>query len=279
MAADRELKDSIEVLSYWSALLKYQEALSARPRARRVTEAAPRSPNVQQPAAGRDYVKLPFAGASEFFLGKGRFEPLPLDAERSEFFESWLAQRYRRGEADETEVGELALFPAIQLASEELGGVLRFPVEVEWWREGAQFRAPPPEERAKGNFPAPPTELRLLRPSREPDQVLPFFLDAGLLQRELRVEAEEIDALFTRLRGMREVTPAAMIEATCELLEASLDGERAATTNSPKPSGLVARLFEATQRRCQALGGRSRCYPVGLLRQHRTRARHVPRSA
>ena len=265
-------KHSIEVLSYWSALLKYQEALSARPRARRVEPGPARSPNLQQPTQGRDYVKLPFDAASEFFLDKGRFEPLPFDAERTEFFENWLVQRYRRGDADESEVGELVLFPAIQLARDELGGILRFPVEVEWWREGGQFRVPPAEDRAKGRYPEPPTQLRLLRPSREPDQVLPFFLDAGLLQRELRVEPEELDALFARLRGMRDVTPAAMIEATCKLLETPLDGERAPTAapnqgaSSPAPPvGLVARLFQAVQRRCRALGGRSRCYPVGLL--------------
>ncbi|MFZ5897043.1 MAG: DEAD/DEAH box helicase [Myxococcota bacterium] len=266
-------KHSIEVLSYWSALLKYQEALSARPRARRIEPNAFRTPNVQQPAQGRDYVKLPFAGASEFFLGRGSFEPLPLDAERTEFFENWLVHRYRRGDADESEIGELVLFPAIQLAREELGGILRFPVEVEWWREGQQFRAPPAEERAKGHFPEPPTELRLVRPSREPDEVLPFFLDAGLLQRELRVEPEDLDALFVHLRRMREVSPAAMIEAICKLLEAPLDGERAATadpkhaatTHPTTPTALVARFFEVAQRRCQALGGRSRCYPVGLV--------------
>ena len=264
-------KHSIEVLRYWAALLKYQEALSARPRARRVELSAPRSPNVEQPVEGRDYVKLPFEGASKFFLGKGSCEPLPLDQERTEFFEHWLAQRYRRGEAEDAEISEIVLFPAIHLPREELAGILRFPVEVEWWSEAGQFRAPPAAERAQGRFPAPPSELRMVRPSREPDQVLPFFLDSSLLQRELRVEAEELDALFTRLRGMRDVTPATMVEAVCELLEAPLVGERSApSTPTPaaakgEPAQLVARLFEAAQRRCQALGGRSRCYPVGLV--------------
>lgn len=267
-------KHSIEVLSYWSALLKYQEALSARPRARRVEQSAERLPNLQQPAPGRDYVKLPFEGASEFFAGSGKFEPLPFDAERTEFFENWLVQRYRRGDADESELGELVLFPAIQLPREELGGVLRFPVELEWWHAAGQFRAPPPEDRAKGRFPDAPTELRLVRPSREPDQVLPFFLDAGLLQRELRVEPEEIDALFARLRRLRDVKASVMIEATCELLERPLDGERVATVppreseaakQRPPSARLVWRLFEAVQKRLQALNGRSRCYPVGLL--------------
>jgi hypothetical protein len=259
-------KHSIEVLGYWSALLKYQEALSARPRARRVEQSSARTPNLQQPAAGRDYVKLPFAGASAFFLAQGRFEALPLDAERTEFFENWLLQRYRRGDPDDADIGELVLFPAIQLPREELGGILRFPVEVEWWREREQFRVPPAEERAQGRFPEPPTELRLVRPSREPDEVLPFFLDASLLQRELRVEAEELDALFARLRAMREVTAPKMIEAVCKLLEAPLDGEAAAAAPAEQgPKDLVARLFEAVQRRCRALGARSRCYPVGLL--------------
>lgn len=266
-------KHSIEVLGYWSALLKYQEALSARPRARRVEPSPPRLPNLAQPAQGRDYMKLPLQGAAEFLLGRGLFEPLPFDAERTEFFENWLLQRYRRGDADEAEVGELVMFPAIQLPRDELGGILRFPVEVEWCRADGLFRVPSAEDRAKGRFPEPPTGLRLARPSREPDQVLPFFLDAGLLQRELRVEAEELDALFSRLRGMREVKPATMLEATCELLEAPLDGEPrmrgqpepAKSERATTPAALVSRLFEAAERRCRAIGGRSRCYPVGLL--------------
>ena len=68
-----------------------------------------RTPNLQQPAAGRDYVKLPFAGASTFFLAQGRFEALPLDAERTEFFENWLLQRYRRGDPDDWQQGSRKL--------------------------------------------------------------------------------------------------------------------------------------------------------------------------
>lgn len=262
---------SREVLRYWSALLKYQEALSARPRARRLEPGEPRPPNLQQPAGGRDYMKLPFEGASSFFLDKGRFEPLPLDAERVEYFENWLAQRYRRGDED-AEISELVLFPAVHLPRGELGGVLRFPVEVEWWAGGSAFRSPPPEERAKGRYPEPPTELRLSHPSRRPDDGLPFFLDASLLQRTLRVNPEELDALFSRLRSMREVTPTAMLQATCELLEQPLDGEHRTsdgTASVPEsksdPAQLVHRLFQAVQRRCQAVGGTSRCYALGLL--------------
>ena len=74
-------KKSREILRYWSALLKYQEALSARPRARRLEQGEPRLPNLQQPSSGREYVKLPLEGEAAFLVGKGRFEPLPLDAE------------------------------------------------------------------------------------------------------------------------------------------------------------------------------------------------------
>jgi ABC-type cobalamin/Fe3+-siderophores transport system ATPase subunit len=270
-------KKSAEILRYWSALLKYQEALSARPRARRLEASELRPPNLQQPVTGRDYTKLPLESAAAFFVDKGPFEPLALDAERTEFFENWLAQRYRRADDDE-EVSELVLFPALHLPRDELAGVLRFPVELEWRSQAGQFLAPPPAERAQGRYPEPPTELRLSRPGRQPDEGLPFFLDASLLQRTLRVEPEELDALFARLRRMKDVTPTAMIEATCELLERPLDGEPSADLESKPtsrdgqvergavtPPQLMLRLFQAVQRRCQALGGRSRCYPVGLL--------------
>lgn len=265
-------KKSGDVLRYWSALLKFEEALSARPRARRVEQSAPRAPNLQQPTPGRDYVKLPFDGASGFFVERQRLKPLPLDAERTEFFEHWLAQRYRRGDDDgEVDVAELVLFPAIHLPREELAGVLRFPVEVEWWAGAKPFRAPRAAERAKGQYPEPPTELRLTHPSREPDQTFPFFLDTALLQRVLRVEPEEIDAFFARLRRVPDVSPTTMIERLCELLETPLDGDADkreasdAPPSAPDSARLLSRLFQAVQRRCQALGGRSRAYPVGLV--------------
>lgn len=266
-------KRSSEILRYWSALLKYQEALSARPRARRLEQQGEgRAPNLQQPSPGREYAKLSFEGAASFFVEKGRCEPLPWDAERTEFFENWLAQRYRRGENEEGALSELVLFPTVHLPRDELGGVLRFPVELEWLTPSGPFKPPLAEERAKGRYPAPPTQLRLLHPAREPEEVLPFFLDTGLLQRTLRVEAEEIDAYFARLRQLREVTPAAMVEATCVLLETPLDGERAAASapaaavqERAPAARLLARLTQAVQKRCHALGGRSRCYPVGLL--------------
>ena len=49
-----------------SALLRYQEALSARPRARPNAARDASVPNLLEPAAGQDYMKVPFAGAESF---------------------------------------------------------------------------------------------------------------------------------------------------------------------------------------------------------------------
>ena len=55
-----------EVLAYWLAALRLEEALQVRPQARRTTQASA-VPRIDQPTPGQDYFKLPLARAYDIF--------------------------------------------------------------------------------------------------------------------------------------------------------------------------------------------------------------------
>ena len=75
-------REAREVVRYWRATLRYEEALSAHPRARRPAQHGEAALNWAQPVAGQDYMKLPFAGAERFLLEQRAPCKQPLDAER-----------------------------------------------------------------------------------------------------------------------------------------------------------------------------------------------------
>jgi hypothetical protein len=263
-------KKASEVLRYWRTLLKYQEALGVRPRARRAAQAGSAVPNLAEPAAGQDYFKLPFSGAERFLIERASLDPLPLDAERAQFCEDWLAQQYRRADDDEAGVAQLVLFPAVHLAKDELAGVLRFPVALDWLVEDRPLAAPWLVERTARAALAPPTALRLAHPGKDPEQSLPFFVDGGLLARTLQVDPEAIEAFFAALRADPALSPRRMVLALCELLETPLDAatERAAASKSDAAVSaevLLTRLHGAVTSRLAAVRSKSRAYPVALV--------------
>lgn len=270
MSAARSKKAS-EVLRYWRTLLKYQEALGVRPRARRAAQAGSTVPNLVEPAAGQDYFKLPFAGAERFLIERASLDPLPLDAERAQFCEDWLAQQYRRADDDDSGVAQLVLFPAVHLAKDELAGVLRFPVELDWLVEDRPFAAPWLVDRAARATLAAPTALRLSHPGKDPEQSLPFFVDSGLLTRTLQVDPEDVEGFFVALRADPALSPRRMLLALCELLEAPLDGAAKKRAASSKAEAAVAaevlltRLHTAVTTRLAAVRSKSRAYPVALI--------------
>jgi len=90
-AAGLSSKEAAEVLRYWQALLRYEEALSSRPRARRPATNAPAPTDLAAPVPGQDYMKVPFGGAERFLVEQHGHLRLPLDAERLAFFQHWLA--------------------------------------------------------------------------------------------------------------------------------------------------------------------------------------------
>ena len=82
------VRNSVDVLRYWLALLRHEEALAVRPRARKIApNELPAVPSLTAPTPGQDYMKLPFAGQARFFGAKrGRIEQ-QMDGEANAFFE------------------------------------------------------------------------------------------------------------------------------------------------------------------------------------------------
>lgn len=264
-------KQSGEVLRYWAALLRYEEALAARPRARQSSGdgSEQRAPNVAEPVAGQDYMKLPFAGAEPFLVSRTGSVELELSGERVAFFEDWLSMRYRPGEDSEERAPHLVLYPVVHLPRAELAGVLRFPAEVTWRTGDKAFTPPTAAERGQRALPAPPTHLRLAQPGKDPDQTLPFFVDTRLLRETLHVGAEDLDAFFAELRGGGEVTARDMVVRVCKLLEAGgrapALGEAAESEREATAADLLGRLSAAVHERLARAGSRSRVYSVALV--------------
>ncbi len=302
--ADRKLTLARNVIRYWMAILAYQEALAARPKARRPAEASGGGGAIRldEPVPGQEYAKLTFAGAESFLVDRRGDLALPITAEWAAFFEHWLAGRYRRGEDAEDGAEQLVFFPTLHLARDELAGLLRFPIDVQWRSEQGVFEVPDYAQRRRGTWPAPPTQVQCKQSSAEPDDALPFFVDAKTLRDTLRVDSEHIDDFFAQVRTPAHRGARQLVAALCALIEQqnALDDPRAddramstsamcrpapsahapsahapsahapsahATDTAPPetPRALLARLVAAVSRRLALVQSRARVYPVALV--------------
>ena len=271
-----------EVLRYWLALLRHQEALATRPKARRVDAAPPSELNVREPVPGQDYAKLPYAGLEKFLSDQEGEAAVELTGEWYAFFEHWLSARYRRGEDDEGKLGHLVFFPTLHLARDQLAGLLRCPVELSWSSDKGAFTVPSYANRKRQRFPEPPTMLTLRHPSRESTDTLPFFIDARLLRETLRIEPERIDALYADLKGRESVGPRDTIAAVIRLVEdqglleaangvqpepdrEGAEKVEASQLSGLEPQALLARLHGAVAQRLRELRSRVRSYGIALV--------------
>lgn len=270
-----------EAIRYWLATLTYQEALAARPKARRPADSAPAGINIVEPVAGQDYAKLPFAGAESFLVERHGEIRLELTGDWCGFFEHWLATRYRRGDDDENSLRQLVAFPTLHLPRDELAGLLRFPAEVQWLRGEQSFEVPTYAKRKRGEWPEPPACVRLSQLASETEQSLAFFVDAKALHDTLRIESERIDEFFNELRARPGLDAEKMVEALCQLVEeqnaldacsSRSEGQSQRRPRTPQsPSGrmqcneLLARLVAAVAERLTLVRSRARVYGVALL--------------
>jgi hypothetical protein len=252
-----------EVLRYWLASLQLEEALAARPRARRAPAASSEA-RVAAPVAGQDYFKLAIDDALAALVGASVPLQKPFDGELAAFFEHWLAQRYRRGD-DDRELSHLLAFPVVHLPRGELAGLLRFGVRVQFGDPGGpQFVAPSRSQRARKQFPNPPHEVRVSALGQSAKQ-WPFFVDTRLLQHQLGVARESIDAFVAALRAEPELDEATMLRAVCALLESELDAAAPETASQLTAAESVPRIVAAMVALLARNGGRARVYPVGVV--------------
>ncbi len=267
-----------DVLRYWLAALKLEEALEARPAPRSNASSAV-VPRLDQPTPGQDYFKLPLDAALAEFLGKETQLTRAFDAELCAFFETWLAGQYRRGE-DENELSHLLCFPVVHLPRGELAGLLRCGVRLRFGsRDSQAFRAPTRGERQRGRYPAAPEEARLTRVVK-PGEAWPYFVDTRLLRQPLGVSSESIDALFEALRSFEVVSPTTMLALLTATLESAASGsaeepesvseraeqlKQAAATAPGELEACLGRLTAAVRRLLERASSRGRVYAVGIV--------------
>lgn len=290
-------------MRYWLASLQLEEALSTRPRARR-SQAGSAVPRLDSPMAGQEYFKIAIDTALERLVSDGAALSKPFDAELAGFFETWLANQYRRGN-DDTEPTHLLSFPVVHLPRGELAGLLRCGVRVRFGEpKGETFEVPSRAQRRRHEYPPPPSEVRL-RATESGARQWPFFVDTRLLNQQLGVARESIDALFDTLRAEPEVDARGMLALVCRLLERELgtgstaEGEtpartmKDATASTSRPAhangrekdptaagsahersrrsdreteaDLIARITRAMDQLLQQRASRARVYPVAIV--------------
>ncbi len=267
-----------EVLRYWLAALRLEEALQIRPQARRSTGGSV-VPRLDQPVPGQDYFKLPLDASFSQLLAQQVQLTRPFDSELCAFFESWLERRYRRSDED-TELSHLLCFPVVHLRTGELAGLVRWGVRLRFGAASSKdFRSPSWEERQRAAYPPPPDQARLTRAVRA-DTAWPFLIDTRLMRQPLGVPAESIDALFEALRASDAVSEQhqlALLTVTLEDVANRSASEpesvaaraerltRVAAAQRAELAAWLERLTAAVRRLLEQGASRARVYPVGIV--------------
>lgn len=269
-----------DVLRYWLAALRLEEALDSRPQARRSSAVSTR-PRLDLPTPGQDYFKVPLDRALAGLLGpqatesdaatEARGVHRAFDGELTGFFETWLHGQYRRGE-EEGELSHLLCFPVVHLPRGELAGLLRCGVRLRFGNaSGKTFRAPSRADRQRNVYPDPPDEVRIASLPRA-EGAWPFFVDTRLLRHPLGVPSESIDALFDALRAEAVVSERKMLALLTRMLE-NVAHESGSASVSPPPQAAerddveswLERLHRAMRRLLEQTHTRAQVYPVGIV--------------
>ncbi len=255
-----------EVLRYWLAALRHEEALAARPKARRPDPRSPR-PNLAEPGAGQAYFRfgldhpgfpLRAEARAAFAADEGHLRFL----ERVLRAEERKAREQARGQTSEARsISFIAGWPTLHFERrEELATLFRFPVELGWRLAGDAWAPPKAAARRSGAAIRPPDAVQVEAVEHDPDAgELPLSVDFGLLGRLLGVSEEELSALG---KGWRRSPPTAM-RMVEDVLACLLGEERGAEgAGATDPSALVAQLVKAAAARAPA---GVRVYPAGLV--------------
>ncbi len=260
-----------DILRYWLASLRLEEALALRPRAQRASRDAS-LPRLDAPQPGQVYFKVPLDRAAARLLADGAYRAAALDGERTAFFEDWLHAQYRRA-GEEGSLSHLFCFPVVHLPRGELAGLLRMGVQVQFASGDAPFAVPSPTDRRLGTYPAPPDAVEVAAAERDAD-TWPFFVDTRLLAHPLGVSPDVIDAFFDALRACESVSELDMLTLVAEMLESAVGGrertEEARPADDPEGEPLtvgptVTRIGRAMQALLERGGGRAKVYPVGIV--------------
>lgn len=248
------------ILRYWLAAIRLEEALTARPKARRPQSRLP-SIDVLEPGAGQAYFRLG-AEHSDFWLRKKARLRDPVDPTRLRFFERWLRNAYARAAAEAMGYEPrpdawIAGWPALHFVRrQELGTLVRFSVRVQWRDSEGPWTPPTWTARQQGQRKPTPTEVCLqASSSRTEGSALPLSVDRTLLNRALGVQEAAIETMEASWQQRRPTGPR-MIRDLIAVLEA------------PKPpkGATDEQLFLALHAAAEArISDGVRIYPVGLV--------------
>jgi hypothetical protein len=251
------------VLRYWQSVLRQEEILGTRPRARKVQHPlALNDASVASPAGGQDYVKLPSDLAEPLLTTLRGHVLLPATGECGAFFETWLAAQYKR--ADDNKREYLAAFPTLLSPRSELAGLLRTGVTVEWRTpDDKPFQVPTAAQRAKKQLPAPPAQLRVAVVAADPGE-LPFFVDTRVMRDVLRIDEERIERFMADQKSASP-TPTQLIERLCELLKSQVGANDQELPSNAPQSGLLRRLTQLTAQRLKHCRSSAQVFDVALV--------------
>lgn len=270
MDAPLDRREAAQVLRYWLTALRHEEALATRPRARR--PGRPRLPNLVEPGPGQDYFRIgPQDGGAAFFLGARGALERPFEAAEAAFFERWLLEQYRAGfgGGSDREETHLVAFPTIHFPrTDELAGLLRFRVDLDWRSgEGETWLVPSWRDRKEGRLPEPPVAVRLLTEDRgDSERLLPYGIDARLLNQVLGLSEEVVGEFLEALQQATALTPGQMVAATCRLLETDAwTGFEPADEEARPPAEQFDRLAAAVRARLVEAPGDAAGYPVAIV--------------
>lgn len=256
-----------DVLRYWLAAIRTEEAMSLRVRAERPR--GRRKLDLIEPGRGQTYFKLMDEDAAPFLLRETLAVEREVSEDRLGFLEHTLREAYRRERwsrgADEDPPPLVVGFPVIfDPRRGELRTVLRFELDSMAWRDavGQGWEPPTARERARG-APTPPMILRL-RADLPPEDELPYTLDEDVLARALGVPDENIGRFLRRMASEGIRSPIEMARWVGGLLTTP-EGEDEQLEPLPALEGteLLEAITQAVSARLAGTGRRA--WPIGLV--------------
>lgn len=265
-----DIRHRTDILRYWLAAVRFEEALSARPKANRGVQTRPL--DLREPSARQPYFKIPLDPTDLSFVFKDEDTSLKLKitGDRVAYTEQWLSRIYRRQRnrwsLAQTDFGSWIGWPTIHFPrSDELATIFRLRVRLDWQSEnGEPFEPPSYKQRRQGQFPPPPDHIRVNIVSDDDTALLPYSIDDRLLTQTLGVADEELADLHDCLRQDDGCSPLDMVATVVHLLE-SQDGQTPTfIKHEGSPDALLERLRSAIKMRLSQGPVRASIYPVML---------------
>ena len=268
--SDKRVDDLADILRYWLSAVRFEEALTVRPRAHRVRPGIVL--DIREPQGRQPYFKMPLFHDGGALALKGEVVThAEIIGERIPFTEQWIRRMYRRQRnrwtVEQASFGGVVGWPAIYFPrSEELATVFRFPASLEWF-DGANERFEPPgyRDRKAGRYPPPPTVIKVHGVTDDDAGLLPFSLDDRLLTQSLGIADEELADLYEVLRSAENLTAQTMVATITHLLNSDTHWTPGLVEASTDNGEVMTAALDAISQRLNSGRQAPVVYPVSLV--------------